>query len=198
MNEIGSRQDPWLPPLDPVTVELDVNDSLVTCTVEPRRTLADALRGAGLTGTRLGCEHGVCGACTVLLDGRPVRACLVLAVQARGSRIRTVEGLAGEREEPAGPGENEENGEDGEDGEPGGGARLSDVQRAFRDGGALQCGFCTPGFLMLAHGLLADEPDASAERVTDVLSSNICRCTGGVPIVSAVRAVQRARKEAGS
>ncbi|WP_407563916.1 (2Fe-2S)-binding protein [Streptomyces sp. 184] len=173
----------WLPPLDPVTVELNVNDSRVTCTVEPRHTLADALRDAGLTGTHLGCEHGVCGACTVLLDGLPVRACLVLAVQAQSSRIQTVEGLA-DHPEPDGGDERH--------------VRLSDVQRAFRDGGALQCGFCTPGFLMLAHGLLDDEPNASAERVTEVLSSNICRCTGGVPIVAAVRAAQRARKEAGA
>lgn len=167
----GSSHGGWLSADEPVEIELDVNGKSVTCSVPPRRTLADALRDSGLTGTHLGCEHGVCGACTLLLDGKPVRACLVLAVQAQGSRIETVEGLAD-------------------------GPELDPLQKAFRDGGALQCGFCTPGFLMLATGLLRNEPDASAERVEEVLSSNLCRCTGGVPIVKAVLAAQQAQKGA--
>lgn len=166
-----SSHGSWLSANQPVTIELTVNGRGVSCSVPPRRTLADALRDAGLTGTHLGCEHGVCGACTVLLDGKPVRACLILAVQAQGSQIETVEGLAD-------------------------GTELDALQQAFRDEGALQCGFCTPGFLMLASGLLRNEPDASCERVEEVLSSNLCRCTGGVPIVKAVLAAQRAQKEA--
>ena len=134
--------------------------------LEPRWTLADVLRERlGLKGTHLGCEHGVCGACTVLLDDQPVRSCLVLGVQADGTRIRTVEGLAA-------------------------GTELHPLQLAFRSHHALQCGFCTPGFLMLAAGLLESEPDASEERLRGVLSSNLCRCTGYAPIVAAVVAAQ--------
>jgi carbon-monoxide dehydrogenase small subunit len=164
----------WMAEDDPVTCALDVNGRAETVSVPPRRTLADALRDHGLTGTRLGCEHGVCGACTVLMDGRPVRSCLALAVQAEGSRIETIEGDAPE---------------------------LGALRQAFDTGGALQCGFCTPGFLMLAAGLLRDEPGASPERVREVISSNLCRCTGGVPIVNAVLAAQRelaARPSTGS
>ena len=115
----------------------------------------------GLTGTHLGCEHGVCGACTVIVDGQAVRSCLTLAVQADGERITTVEGLSPE-------------------------AGLSPLQAAFRKHHALQCGFCTPGMVTTAHALLSEEPDADADRVREVLSGNICRCTGYVPIVEAV------------
>ena len=132
--------------------------------MEPRRTLLDAIRDdCGLTGTHMGCEHGVCGACTVLLDGDPVRACLIFAVQAEGSAIRTVEGLAE-------------------------GGVLHALQRAFIEHHALQCGFCTPGFLMLAAGILEREPDIGDDALLDALSSNLCRCTGYRNIVAAVRA----------
>jgi aerobic-type carbon monoxide dehydrogenase small subunit (CoxS/CutS family) len=161
----------WIGPDDVVPLLLTVNGRSVDCRVTPRRVLADALRDAGLTGTHLGCEHGVCGACTVLMDGRPVRACLLLAVQAAGADLRTVEGLSG-------------------------GGELTLLQRAFADEGALQCGFCTPGFLMLAQGLLDDEPDASEERIREVLSSNLCRCSGGGPIVRAVVAAREALADA--
>ena len=143
---------------------LTVNGETYALEVEPRRTLADALReGCRLTGTHLGCEHGVCGACTVLVDGNPVRSCLMFAVQAEGSEIRTVEGLA-------------RNGE------------LHPLQEAFSEFHALQCGFCTPGFLMLALGALERNPDISDEDLLDVLSSNLCRCTGYRNIIKAVRA----------
>ena len=131
---------------------------------EPRKTLADFLReDLQLTGTHLGCEHGVCGACTVLVDGEPVRSCLMFAVQAEGCQIRTVEGLAN-------------------------GAELHPLQQAFIENHGLQCGFCTPGFLMLATGVLEREPNISDEDLIDVLSSNLCRCTGYENIVKAVRA----------
>jgi carbon-monoxide dehydrogenase small subunit len=145
-------------------VTLTVNGRDYAVRVEARRTLADTLRDAcGLTGTHSGCEHGVCGSCTVLVDGEPVRACLMFAVQAAGRRIRTVEGLA-----------------DGE--------RLHPLQQAFIDHHGLQCGFCTPGFLMLAAGTLERNPDISDEELTEVLSSNLCRCTGYKNIFKAVRA----------
>ena len=132
--------------------------------VEPRRTLADAIReDCGLTGTHIGCEHGVCGACTVLVDGVPVRSCLMFAVQAAGKPIRTVEGLAS-------------------------GDELSVLQRAFMEHHGLQCGFCTPGFLMLITGVLEREPDIGDEELIDVLASNLCRCTGYQNIIKAVRA----------
>ena len=143
---------------------LTINGQPFDINVEPRRSLADALReDCGLTGTHLGCEHGVCGACTILLDGHPVRACLMFAVQAEGMAIRTVEGLA-----------------DGE--------RLHPMQQAFHDHHGLQCGFCTPGFLMLAVGVLESQPDISDEELIEALSSNICRCTGYQNIVKSVRA----------
>jgi aerobic-type carbon monoxide dehydrogenase small subunit (CoxS/CutS family) len=148
-----------------VGVEVVLNGSRTTLHASPRWTLADAVRGHGLTGTHLGCEHGVCGACTVLLDGEPVRACLVLALQADGRRLDTVEGLA-----------------DGE--------RLHPVQAAFREERALQCGFCTPGFVVLAAWLVEREPEADVERVREVLSSNLCRCTGYGPILAATLAAQ--------
>ena len=145
-------------------VTLHVNGRAHAVTVEPRRTLADAIRDdCGLTGTHLGCEHGVCGACTVLLDGEPVRACLIFAVQADGRAIRTVEGL--ERD-----------------------GALHPLQRAFIEHHALQCGYCTPGFLMLAAGILERDPHADDAALTDALSSNLCRCTGYASILRAVRA----------
>jgi carbon-monoxide dehydrogenase small subunit len=142
--------------------------------VEPRMTLVDCLRHKlELTGTHVGCEHGVCGACTVLVDGNAVRACLMLAVQTDGSEVETVEGLA-----------------DGEN--------LSPLQASFRKHHALQCGFCTPGMLMSAHALLTAEPDADDERIREVLSGNLCRCTGYLSIIAAVldaRAAYRKRAD---
>jgi carbon-monoxide dehydrogenase small subunit len=146
-------------------VTLNINGHAHAIRVEPRRTLVDAIReDCGQTGTHIGCEHGVCGACTVLLDGAPVRSCLMFAVQADGRQIRTVEGLAR-------------------------GEELNALQRAFMENHGLQCGFCTPGFLMLITGVLEREPDISDDALLDVLSSNLCRCTGYQNIVKAVRAV---------
>jgi carbon-monoxide dehydrogenase small subunit len=147
-----------------VEVTMSVNGTPRRTTVEPRLTLADHLRErCGLTGTHVGCEHGVCGACTVLLDGAPVRACLVFAVQADGCEVTTVEAMASP---------------DGE---------LSAVQEAFRDCHALQCGFCTPGFVVTVTAFLADNPDPSDEEIRQALSGNLCRCTGYQGIVAAVR-----------
>jgi carbon-monoxide dehydrogenase small subunit len=149
-------------------ISLRVNGSSYAIDVEPRRNLADALReDCGLTGTHVGCEHGVCGACTVLLDGAPVRSCLMFAVQAEGKAVRTVEGLAESRD---------------------GGETLHPLQQAFWEHHGLQCGFCTPGFLMLAAGVLEAEPEISDEDLRHALSSNLCRCTGYQNIVKAVRA----------
>ena len=143
-------------------VAFTVNGLPVNVDVEPRMTLVDCLRHElELTGSHVGCEHGVCGACTIIVDGRPARGCLMLAVQAEGARIETVEGLA--------QGEN-----------------LSPLQAAFRKHHALQCGFCTPGMLMTAHALLSTEPDADRARITEALSGNLCRCTGYVAILDAV------------
>ena len=148
----------------PVEFTLTVNGRTYSLRLEPRHTLLDALREeCGLTGTHMGCEHGVCGACTVLLDGDPVRACLIFAVQAEGSLIRTVEGLAK-------------------------GDRLTPLQRAFATHHGVQCGFCTPGFLMLATGIIEREPDITDEDLIEILASNLCRCTGYQGIVAAVRA----------
>ncbi|TMK36636.1 MAG: (2Fe-2S)-binding protein [Alphaproteobacteria bacterium] len=147
-----------------VEVTLSINGRDYPLRLEPRRTLLDAIRDeCGLTGTHMGCEHGVCGACTVLLDGQPIRACLMFAVQAEGAAIRTIEGLAA-------------------------GDALNPVQRAFIAHHGVQCGFCTPGFLMLATGVLARDPDISDDELREVLSSNLCRCTGYQNIVTAVRA----------
>jgi carbon-monoxide dehydrogenase small subunit len=164
----------------PVPVSLLVNGRPHDVQVEPRTTLADLLRdGLGLTGTNLGCEHGVCGTCTVLLDDDAVRSCLVLALQCDGRQVRTVEGLA----------------EQSPDGE-----RLSPLQQAFHEEHALQCGFCTPGFLMLATGALEqglplDEDD---QLLDELLASNLCRCTGYVGIRRAVaRTARDARAAAG-
>jgi carbon-monoxide dehydrogenase small subunit len=144
-------------------ITLTINGEEHDIAVEPRRTLADAIReDCGQTGTHIGCEHGVCGACTVLVDDVPMRSCLMFAIQADGKRIRTVEGLA----------------QDG---------KMHPLQQAFMDCHGLQCGFCTPGFLMLATGVLEREPDISDEDLLDVLSSNLCRCTGYQNIIKAVR-----------
>ncbi len=149
---------------DKTAITLNINGRAHAIQVEPRRTLADAIReDCGQTGTHIGCEHGVCGACTVIVDGEPVRSCLMFAGQADGKEIRTVEGLA--------------NGDD-----------LHPVQQAFMDHHGLQCGFCTPGFLMLAVGVLERDPDISDGDLLDVLSSNLCRCTGYQNIIKAVRA----------
>ncbi|MGC2415074.1 MAG: (2Fe-2S)-binding protein, partial [Stellaceae bacterium] len=156
----------------PVDVTLTVNRRRYALHLEPRRTLLDAIRDeCGLTGTHMGCEHGVCGACTVIVDGDPVRACLMFAVQAEGSLIRTVEGLAE-------------------------GGELGALQRAFIAHHAVQCGFCTPGFLMLATAILEHEPDIGGEDLLEVLSSNLCRCTGYQGIVAAVKAALAALREA--
>ena len=145
-------------------ITLTINGRKHAIAVEPRRTLADAIReDCGQTGTHIGCEHGVCGACTIIVDGAPVRSCLMFAVQADGKQIRTVEGLA-----------------DGD--------KLHAMQQAFMDHHGLQCGFCTPGFLMLAVGVLEREPDISDADLIDVRSSNLCRCTGYQNIVKAARA----------
>ncbi|MGH2702884.1 MAG: (2Fe-2S)-binding protein [Actinomycetota bacterium] len=145
------------------SLTLTVNSTEHQVDVEPRRTLADVLRDdLGLHGTHLGCEHGVCGACTVLLDGAPVRACLMFAVQCEGSGITTIEGLAG-------------------------GGTLHPMQQAFVDNFGLQCGFCTPGFIMLAAGALAAQPDMDDDQLIEMLSSNLCRCTGYRNIVAAVK-----------
>ena len=151
-------------------VEFEVNGGLVEVEIEPRTSLADCLRDKlRLTGTHIGCEHGVCGACTVIVDGAAVRSCLILAVQVEGSKIVTVEGLSRE---------------DG----------LSPLQTAFRKHHALQCGFCTPGVLTTAHALLTEEPDADEERIRSVLSGNLCRCTGYIPIIEAVLDARAAYK----
>jgi carbon-monoxide dehydrogenase small subunit len=152
-------------PGERVHVALTVNGVRHELDVEARRLLSDALRhDLGLTGTHVGCEHGVCGCCTVLFDGRPARSCLVLAVQAAGADIRTVEGLA----EPDGT--------------------LSPLQRAFKEHHGLQCGFCTPGFLMLASTFYEDAANMSDEQIREALGGQLCRCTGYVGIVRAVRA----------
>jgi aerobic carbon-monoxide dehydrogenase small subunit len=149
---------------DAVAVAMTVNGRRRQALVEPRKTLADFLReDCALTGTHLGCEHGVCGACTVLLDGEAVRACLLFAVQAEGAEVTTVEGLT-----PTGGG-------------------LSPVQEAFREAHGLQCGFCTPGFVVSVTAFLRDNPKPTDEQIREGLSGNLCRCTGYQGIVNAVR-----------
>ncbi|MGH9110884.1 MAG: (2Fe-2S)-binding protein [Acidimicrobiales bacterium] len=151
-------------PTDLHEVVVTVNGVARSARVPARRLLSDLLRhDLRLTGTHVGCEHGVCGACTVLLDGEPVRSCLTFGVMADGARITTVEGLGGH------------------------GGELGPVQRAFRECHGLQCGFCTPGFLLLATDLLARRPDPSDDEITDALGGNLCRCTGYVNIVRSVR-----------
>jgi aerobic-type carbon monoxide dehydrogenase small subunit (CoxS/CutS family) len=155
-----------------VAIGLTVNGRHVEASIEPRLTLATLLRRhLRLTGTHIGCEHGVCGACTVIVDGDAVRSCLMFAVQADGTEVTTVEGLA--------------RGDD-----------LSPLQAAFHKHHALQCGFCTPGILTTMHALLSEEPNPSEDRIRHVLSGNICRCTGYLPIVEAVlEAAAAYRKE---
>ena len=149
---------------DQQDVTFTVNGDERVVRVEPRRSLADALReDCGLTGTHLGCEHGICGACTVLVDDQPVRSCLMFAVQAEGARVRTVEGLAA-------------------------GDKLHPLQQAFWDNHGLQCGFCTPGFLMLAVSILERDPNIAEPELREVLSSNLCRCTGYQNILKSVLA----------
>jgi carbon-monoxide dehydrogenase small subunit len=154
-------------------VELSVNGRPYELSVEPRKTLADALReDCDLTGTHLGCEHGMCGACTVVLDGEPVRSCLMFAVQCAGRKVTTVEGLGGPDD-------------------------LHPLQAAFKRHHGLQCGFCTPGFLTLIAAVLERDPLISDEDLMQALASNICRCTGYQNIVAAVRdAAGEARRAA--
>jgi aerobic carbon-monoxide dehydrogenase small subunit len=147
---------------DKVEIELRVNGEARTVSVEPRKTLADVIRDdLELTGTHIGCEHGVCGACTVVLDGDAVRSCLMFAVQAAGGEITTIEGLA----------------IDGE---------LNPLQAGMYEAHAFQCGFCTPGFLMQATALLAENPKPTEAEIRETLSGNICRCTGYQTIVNGV------------
>jgi carbon-monoxide dehydrogenase small subunit len=151
-----------------LTVELTVNGAPATGAVEPRKLLSDFLRDdLELTGVRVSCEHGVCGACTILVDGRTVRACLMLAIQADGAEVVTVEGLAG----PEG---------------------LHPLQQAFWDHHALQCGYCTPGMLMTAWELLRRNPDPTEVDVREAIAGNLCRCTGYVHIVNAILAAAAA------
>ena len=149
------------------TVTLTVNGERHRVTVEARRTLADVLRhDLGYHGTHIGCEHGICGACTVLVDGQPMRSCLTLGVQSDGRTVETVEGL----------------------GTP---EQLSPLQEAFSANHGLQCGFCTPGFLMLATGYLRETANPTDEEITDLVASNLCRCTGYQGIIDAVRDASR-------
>ena len=156
-------------------LRLTLNGRAMVAEVEPRVLLTDFLRHTvGLTGTHVGCEHGVCGACTIQIDGRPARACLTLAIQIEGCDIRTIEDLA-----PAAD-------------------RLSVLQEAFRRHHALQCGFCTPGILMSLDAFLRDHPDPSEPVVREYLSGHLCRCTGYVPIIAAALDAARRMREAGN
>ena len=155
-----------------IQISLTVNGVAVSRRVEPRQSLVDFLRyGLELTGSHVGCEHGVCGACTVRVDGAIVRGCLMLAVQCDGCRVETIEGVAGTGE-------------------------VFDLQQAFAQENALQCGFCTPGMLLTAQDLLARKPTASAQEIREALSGNYCRCTGYHAIVEAVRKTAEARGRA--
>jgi aerobic-type carbon monoxide dehydrogenase small subunit (CoxS/CutS family) len=149
------------------SIAVTINGRIHRGEVEPRTLLSDFIRAEGRTGTNVGCEHGVCGACTVQLDEEPVRSCLMLAVQANGRAVRTVEALAL-----------------GDD--------LHPLQRAFQDAHALQCGFCTPGFLMSLEAFLRQRPDPDEEEIREALAGNLCRCTGYTAMVEAVRAAARA------
>ena len=152
-----------------IAIALTVNGEPVTAEVKPRLNLADFLRDdLGLTGTHVGCEHGVCGACTVRLDGAIVRACLTLAVQADGCAVETIEGLSDSGE-------------------------IADLQNAFRDRNALQCGYCTPGMLITAQDLLRQNPQPDRAEIREHLAGNYCRCTGYHAIIDAVEAVAQAR-----
>ena len=146
-----------------VPVAVRINGTTYERTVEPRLLLSDFLRGdLGLTGTHVGCEHGVCGACTVLLDGEPVRSCLLFAVQTHEHEVQTVESLSSDM------------------------SQLHPLQAAFREAHGLQCGFCTPGFLMTLVAFLRDNPNPTREEVREAISGNLCRCTGYQHIVDAV------------
>ena len=156
-------------------ITLSVNGREHTASADPRVTLLDFLRGTlKYTGTHVGCEHGVCGACSVIIDGEAVRSCLMLAVQAEGLSIKTVEGLCEE------------------DGSPG------ILQDAFRDAHGLQCGYCTPGMLMAAHALLEETPDPSDEDIREAIGGNICRCTGYTQIIDSIRLAAERLREASS
>ncbi len=149
-----------------------LNGAAVEATVQPRWSLADFLREQlHLSGTHLGCEHGVCGACTVLLDGQSVRACLLLAIQVQGHEVTTIEGLSPE-------------------------TGLSDLQAQFQQWHALQCGFCTPGMITTAHAFLAENPDPTRDEIRRAIAGNLCRCTGYIPIVDAIEATAVARRGA--
>jgi carbon-monoxide dehydrogenase small subunit len=153
-----------------VAISLEVNGERVEAQVAPRLNLADFLREhLALTGTHVGCEHGVCGACTVRVDGDIVRSCLMLAVQAQGASVETIEGLSDSGE-------------------------IADLQAAFRERNALQCGFCTPGMLMAAQDLLKQEAAPDRDRIREHLSGNYCRCTGYQAIIDAVESTARARR----
>ena len=154
----------------PMPVALEVNGERIDAHVLPRLNLADFLREhLHLTGTHVGCEHGVCGACTVRVNGDIVRACLILVVQAGGASVQTIEGLSDSSE-------------------------IADLQAVFRDRNALQCGYCTPGMLMAAQDLLKQHADPSREQIREHLSGNYCRCTGYQAIIDAVEATARARR----
>lgn len=153
-----------------VTITIQVNGEQLIRSVEPRLNLADFLRSEGLTGTNVGCEHGVCGACTVRIDGNTARSCLTLAVQCEGSNVETIEGVS-ER------------------------ASLKDLQQSFISNNALQCGFCTPGMLMSAVELLRDNSSPTRDEIREYLSGNYCRCTGYQAIVDAIEQVAKQRAE---
>jgi carbon-monoxide dehydrogenase small subunit len=154
-----------------VRINVEINGTQYEGDVEPRTLLSDFIRHqAGLHGTRVGCEHGVCGACTVQLDGEPTRSCLMLAVQADGRSLRTVEGLAGNDD-------------------------LHPLQREFQQKHALQCGFCTSGFLMSLEAFLRNNPDPAEQEIREALAGNICRCTGYEAMVEAVRSAANAMRE---
>jgi aerobic carbon-monoxide dehydrogenase small subunit len=155
-----------------ILVSLTVNGAALRRLVEPRTSLVDFLRyELELTGTHVGCEHGVCGACTVRVDGAIARACLMLAVQADGARVETIEGVAGTGE-------------------------VFDLQQAFAEENALQCGFCTPGMLLTAQDLLSRRPDAGSDEIREALSGNYCRCTGYHAMVEAIRKTSASRMRA--
>ena len=156
-------------------ITLRVNGATCTGSPEARKTLADFLRDdLNLTGTHIGCEHGVCGACTVIVDGRPVRSCLMLAVQAAGREVTTIEGLAMKGASEGGMGRRA------------GGGELGALQQAMWDSHSFQCGFCTPGMVMQAVAFLSDHPDADEQQIREALSGNICRCTGYQSIIDGV------------
>jgi aerobic carbon-monoxide dehydrogenase small subunit len=153
-----------------IPLSLTVNGAALSRLVEPRTSLVDFLRyELELTGTHVGCEHGVCGACTVRVDGAIARACLMLAVQADGARVETIEGVAGTGE-------------------------VFDLQQAFAEENALQCGFCTPGVLLTAQDLLSRRPDAGSDEIREALSGNYCRCTGYHAMVDAIRKTSESRR----